>query len=262
MKKRFVGVWICIFTLCLLVGSAKAAENLTIYVDDGNADYLAELIVSGENNAESLIALLVEHEMIPEGTLVNYFQEFEQDDLIIGELDLSKEYEDAMNQTGTAGETMYIYSVVNTFIKNLGLDEVKLTSDGEVISTGHAIYNENLTFYDHIIEASEWNENVVIAQSTVEDTTGKMSVVDVIEPVIEQDLETDEGVNESVTDEAVQEETNSEVEAANNIAQDVIKEDEEGITSIHRVVIFVIFGFAMLSLLLCVFVRVGKRKKI
>lgn len=165
MKKRLVAIVLCILVTLCMVASVKGAESLTIYVDDGNADYLAELLVQGEKDADTLIELLEQQQMVPEGTKVNSFEITKEGKRTIGKLDLSKEYEKAVTHTGTAGERMYIYSVVNTFIKNLELDQVYLTADGEIISTGHAIYDEALNFYDHIIAAKDWSGNSVSTQS-------------------------------------------------------------------------------------------------
>lgn len=266
MKKRFVAVLICILTLFLFVGSVKAGENLTIYVDDGNADYLAELVVSGEKNADSLIALLAQHGMIPEGTVVNSFEVLDQEEIAIGKIDLSKEYEEAVSHTGTAGETMYIYSVVNTLIKNLGVDKVRLTCDGEIISTGHAIYEDDFQFYDHIIEASEWNGNTVSAQSTPEDGLGQSNVIVVDEAAKESKVSPDESVLDSSDEEQLNEEANTDVDKGINEDQvsSTKKNVVEGIQSIQlrRILISAILIFAIMSLVFCIFIRVGKRRKL
>lgn len=266
MKKRFVAVLICMLTLFLFVGSAKASENLTIYVDDGNADYLAELVVSGEKNADSLIALLAQYGMIPEGTVVNSFEILDQEDVIVGKIDLSKEYEEALSHTGTAGETMYIYCVVNTLIKNLGIDKVRLTSDGEVISTGHAIYEDDLAFYDHIIEASEWNGNTVNAQSTNVDGLGQSNVTVIDESSEKPESSLYESMLESSEGAQGNEDTNIDIGTDSDEEQTVsaIKKDVEGtkLIQLRRIFIGTVFVVVIMSLVLCIFIRVGKRRKI
>lgn len=157
MKKYVAAIIIYSVITLLLITSAKAAERLTIYVDDGNADYLVQVIVTGEKEVNNLVELLEEYQMVPIGTKVNSFAIVRDNTKGIGYLDLSSEYENALNQTGTAGETMYIFSVVNTMIANFQLDEIVLTVEGEIISTGHSIYDTSLTFYDHVIKATNWN---------------------------------------------------------------------------------------------------------
>ena len=169
MKKHFAAMILYSFISLLLITSAKAAESITIYVDDGNADYLVEVIVTGEKDAGNLVMLLEEHQMVPEGTKVNSFEIVQAHKKEVGKLDLSSEFGKAVTETGTAGETMYIYSVVNTMITNFKLDEIFLTVDGEVISTGHTIYDTSLSFYDHIIKAVDWNVKDICRLNSVGD---------------------------------------------------------------------------------------------
>lgn len=234
MKKRLVAVMICILVTFFLVSSAKGAESLTIYVDDGNADYLAELQVTGEKDADTLISLLVEYKMLPEGTKVNSFEEMHENQKTVGKLDLSKEYLEAVTSTGTAGETMYIYSVVNTMIKNLGLDEVALTANGETISTGHAIYDWNLTFYDHIIAAADWDGNTITSSSIGSDRMQQEASSDESsqngENSIAEQLETEESSNQESIVESIngtKEEATSEINNGNLSESKMTSESQE-----------------------------------
>ena len=176
MKKHFAAMILYSIISLLLMTSAKAAESLTLYVDDGNADYLVEVIVTGEKDASDLVKLLEEHQMVPKGTKVNSFEIIQDDKKEIGKLDLSSEYGKAVTQTGTAGETMYIFSVVNTMIANFKLDEIVLTVDGEIISTGHSIYDTSLSFYDHIIKGADWD-----VKDIKKDTAEGFSVLNVLQ---------------------------------------------------------------------------------
>lgn len=151
MKKRFIGCAMCIILMMFFVSSTKATQTVIIYTEDKNADYLVEQTVKGKRTAEDLIEKLVEYHMLSEQTSVLSYRSQKIKGNVIGYLDLSKEYLEVIEYAGTAGEIIYVYCVVNTFIKNLSLDEVKLTVEGSEIQSGHISYEESLSFYDHII---------------------------------------------------------------------------------------------------------------
>ena len=152
MRKRIMAVVLCIVTMLVLSASSKPSKQITIYVDDGEADYLRERKMNGENTVEYLIESLIQERMIPVGTKVNFYEITKEAGRRVLLLDLSVQFEEAAAKTGTAEEFMLIYSVANTMIKNLKVDAVRLTSEGHVIESNHAIYDELLEFDTHIIE--------------------------------------------------------------------------------------------------------------
>lgn len=151
MNKRLFGLFLCVGLIVFFLIGSKAKTRITIYTDDGNADYLVERVVGGEKTPEGMIQALIDNKMLPIQTRVVRYECKKVKSKMVGYLDLSQEFLDAISHTGTAGEVMYVYSVVNTFIKNLALDEVKLTVNGNEIEEGHLYYADNFEFYDHLI---------------------------------------------------------------------------------------------------------------
>ena len=151
MQKRILAVVLCVITTLILSASSKPAKKVTIYITDADADYLIEKMMDGENTVEYLMECLVKNNMIPQDTKVNEYRIAKEAGKRVLHLDLSRQFGEAAAQTGTAGEFLYIYSVVNTMIRNQEVDAVYLTAEGQIIETGHAIYDEPLTFSEHVI---------------------------------------------------------------------------------------------------------------
>lgn len=64
----------------------------------------------------------------------------EKDGEKVLDLDFSPELETYMNSLGTTGEYMTIGSICNTYLEAYGCKKVKITVDGEMLTTGHAEY--------------------------------------------------------------------------------------------------------------------------
>ena len=63
-------------------------------------------------------------------------------------LDFSEEFRTALCSTGTAGERMICGSVVNTFLTAYGAQSVFFTAEGEIIESGHVIYDFSMMFFE------------------------------------------------------------------------------------------------------------------
>lgn len=60
-------------------------------------------------------------------------------------LDMNDVYADAVRASGTAGEEMLVYSLVNTFASARNAKSVMLTVGGKPLQSGHNIYDYALT---------------------------------------------------------------------------------------------------------------------
>ena len=56
-------------------------------------------------------------------------------------LDMNAAFGEAIRASGTAGETLKIYALVNTFAQARGATAVLITVDGKVLESGHEIYD-------------------------------------------------------------------------------------------------------------------------
>ena len=140
MFKKILAAMLCVCILALGVAGCseqqqkeqpEKTETVSLYLPDEQAEYVAG----------ALIAALVEQGALPEGTAVKKFSK-EEDALM---LDLNQTFADALMQSGTAGETMILASVVDTFLVYYGAASLTLTAEGQTLETGHSIYDEPFT---------------------------------------------------------------------------------------------------------------------
>lgn len=123
----------------------KKTEVVTLYLPDEQAEYVeqteCEIIITEEDIAGALISALVEQGALPEGAAVKAFSKEEN----ILKLDLNQVFADAVANSGTAGETMLMASVADTFLAYYGAESLTITAEGKPIETGHTIYDEPFT---------------------------------------------------------------------------------------------------------------------
>ncbi len=128
---------------------APATVEVTLYLPDENVEYVVPTVVEVDAEADlatALIDALVAHGSLPEGTAIDSW------DAQTGALSLNEVYGKAVSSTGTAGEMMLIYTVVNTFLDNFALEQLTITINGEVFESGHAIYDFAFTKMDLVAE--------------------------------------------------------------------------------------------------------------
>jgi len=63
-------------------------------------------------------------------------------------IDFNRSFADLICSMGTAGELMITGSVVNTFLSAFQAESVYFTVDGEILESGHVIYDFPLTFVE------------------------------------------------------------------------------------------------------------------
>ena len=102
----------------------KEDNNITIYKSNENADgFDTETVSLDAITPENIMAALIDAGV--EDTIT---------------LDLSKTFEEYVNQMGTAGEYATVGSVVNTYLDAYDAKAVSLLVEGGTWSTGHAEY--------------------------------------------------------------------------------------------------------------------------
>ncbi|MBS5150555.1 MAG: GerMN domain-containing protein [Butyricicoccus pullicaecorum] len=127
------------------VEQEKKTEVVTLYLPDDQAEYVepteCEIKIAKEDVAGALISALAEQGALPEGIAVKTFSKEEN----VLTLDLNQAFEDAVANSGTAGETMLMASVADTFLSYYGAQSLTITVEGQPIETGHAVYDEPFT---------------------------------------------------------------------------------------------------------------------
>ncbi len=154
MFRKIVAAMLCVCVLAFgIVGCSQQQqkeepekmETVSLYLPDEQAELVEEtkmeIKVKGDDIAGAMIAALVEQGALPEGVAVKQFTQ-EEDTLT---LDLNQAFADALMETGTAGETMMLAAVVDTFLVHYGAASLTLTAEGQTLETGHAIYDEPFT---------------------------------------------------------------------------------------------------------------------
>ena len=119
---------------------------VTIYHGNDNADGFetAEVTVAALD-ANVLTQKLVEAGVLAEGTTL---LSHEIVDTCL-RLDFNEAFLTRLNTMGTSGERMMIGSVVNTFLTAYPeAESVSITANGEIMESGHVIYDFELTFFE------------------------------------------------------------------------------------------------------------------
>ena len=123
----------------------EKTEVVTLYLPDDQAEYVeqteCEITIVKEDVAGALISALTEQGALPEGVVVQAFSQKEK----ALTLDLNQAFEDAAANSGTAGETMLIAAVADTFLSHYGAESLTITVEGQPIETGHTVYDEPFT---------------------------------------------------------------------------------------------------------------------
>ena len=119
---------------------------VTIYHGNDNADGFETTEVTVETlDANILTQKLVETSVLAEGTTLLSHE-------ITGtclHLDFNEAFLTHLNTMGTSGERMMIGSVVNTFLTAYPeAESVSITANGEIMESGHVIYDFELTFFE------------------------------------------------------------------------------------------------------------------
>ena len=121
-------------------------KTVTLYLPDDQAESVVptetEIKVSGEDEAADLMAALVEQGVLPAEVAVNSLTKDDNNNLT---LDVNAAFAEALSSSGTAGETMMIASVADTFLAYYGAASLLITVDGGTLETGHALYDEPFT---------------------------------------------------------------------------------------------------------------------
>lgn len=124
--------------------AAPQTETVSLYLPDGEAMYVIPTdmeLTQADDMAEPLVNALISQGALPTEAAVNHCTV--QDDSIT--LDMNDGYAAALAHNGTAGETMLLAALVNTFLDYYDAQSLTLTAEGAVIETGHAIYDQPFT---------------------------------------------------------------------------------------------------------------------
>lgn len=122
-------------------GESGEKQPVVIYIPDEQGETLVPVGTESEDNSDAaLIKTLVGMNALPEGTEV---KSSKTEDGVL-KLDMNKAYGDAVRSAGTVGESMLIYTLVDTFAQARGAEKVLITIEGAILETGHNVYDTPL----------------------------------------------------------------------------------------------------------------------
>lgn len=127
------------------VSTEAAPVSLTVYRGDDNAEsFVSEEVLVSEINETVIVEQLIAAGVLKEGTAVN---ELRMDGTQLT-IDFNQPFADLIRSMGTSGEHIIVGSTVNTFLCAYGADVLMFTVDGEILESGHVVYDFPLTFTD------------------------------------------------------------------------------------------------------------------
>ena len=116
----------------------SGGESVIVYVPDEQSETLTPVGANAADDSDqALVDALVTAGSLPAG--VEVLSSSIADGVLT--LDMNAVYGNAVRSSGTTGENMLIYSLVNTFAQARGVDSVLITVDGAPLESGHDIYN-------------------------------------------------------------------------------------------------------------------------
>lgn len=118
---------------------ATEGNSAVVYVPSEQADLLTPVGTSvADDSDQALVDALIQAGSLPEG--VEVLSAAEKDGILT--LDMNQAFADAVRSSGSAGEAMLIYSLVNTFIQAHDVEKVMLTvNEGGLLESGHEVYD-------------------------------------------------------------------------------------------------------------------------
>jgi hypothetical protein len=117
--------------------------KFTVYYPNENADGLESTVMTSTTiDPDTLIHALIWLNVLPEDTKVNSLS---SEGLQLN-IDFNETFRDYLCTMGTSGEMVLIGSVVNTFLSAYQAESVMLTVNGEIIESGHVVYDFPIEF--------------------------------------------------------------------------------------------------------------------
>lgn len=118
--------------------------RFAVYIPNENFDGFIATEVEGE--ALALSDELVKAGVLTEDVQINFIK-WDSDNTTVT-VDLNSAFRDLLSRQGTTGEYMIMGCVVNTFLSAYDVEQIRITVDGEILETGHVIYDYPMGFFE------------------------------------------------------------------------------------------------------------------
>ena len=118
--------------------------RFTLYTPNENADGFTATEVEGDKLTP--MEVLTDAGVLNKDIRLNQVTWEENGTLLT--IDFNEAFRDQVLTQGTAGERMLIGSVVNTFLSAYGVEAVMITVEGEILESGHVVYDFPMEFFE------------------------------------------------------------------------------------------------------------------
>ncbi|MDR0885040.1 MAG: GerMN domain-containing protein [Clostridiales Family XIII bacterium] len=124
-----------------------SSVDLTVYFSNENADGLnTEVVKITELSPINIIHALIDKGVLSPDVLINSFSDTSYEGSKAITIDLNSSFEAYIKTMGSAGESIVLKSIVNTFLVAYDCEYILITVDGNDLSTGHDLYDYYMTF--------------------------------------------------------------------------------------------------------------------
>ena len=117
------------------------AQSATIYsFDVDKTDLIENKVDLNKIDENTLFEELQKLKVVPESAKLNSFTTKDIDGVKTGILDVSSDF--TKSNLGSDAETLMLDSVARTYIKNMNVEQIKITVDGSNYESGHIVLEE------------------------------------------------------------------------------------------------------------------------
>lgn len=124
---------------------STASETFLLYRPNESADgFVTEEVSLPSVTESSIVEELIRAGVLTDTVAINQLT-------VIGaqvQVDFNSAFRDLVLSQGSSGEYVLIGSVVNTILSAYDADTVSITVDGEILESGHVIYDTPLSFHE------------------------------------------------------------------------------------------------------------------
>ena len=114
---------------------------ITVYVPNENVDGFDTVVIEGEKL--SFLEAMIKASVLTEDVEINAFS-WTEDTVTV---DFNGAFSDLIHTMGTSGEYVLMGSIVNTLIELNDVQYVRITVDGEILESGHMVYDFPMEFF-------------------------------------------------------------------------------------------------------------------
>ncbi len=127
--------------------SAEPAIITVYYSNEDATAFVSEEIQVDALSPEEVLRVLVEKGVVVPDVQILSFQETEVDGKAAIDIDFNGAFADFVSSMGSTGEYYVMGGVCNTFLKTYNCEQIKITVEGNALSTGHAEYPGYMSMY-------------------------------------------------------------------------------------------------------------------